>query len=139
VFGFIEDHLVTGMIDQIAQEPDLFPKEPRPMDAFVTFKPKARKLILSDVKTRVHSSLPGLRNTRATEIQLSLYHQLLSSMIDGTIDVPRIFVALKLKAAEVLSDGFLVEAGCAFADAGIITFDVLIKNNTLNVRPSQLH
>ena len=106
------------------------------MDVFVSIKPKARKIIISDVKTRVHSSLPGVRNTRATEIQLSLYRQLLSSLIDGSLDISRLFTMLKLDPDASFSDGFLAEAGETFAQTGVISFDDLMKNNTLNVSKS---
>jgi len=66
-------------------------------------------------------------------MQLSLYHQLLSSMIHGTVDISRLCGGLQLNADAVFSDGFLAEAGQSFSEAGIISFDVMLANNTLRV------
>jgi hypothetical protein len=109
------------------------------MDVFVGIPPpqQKRKLIISDVKTRVNFSLPQERNSRSYEMQLSLYHQLLSDMVDGNIDMPTFFKALKLDPDAVFGDGFLAEAGEAYSGAGILTFDQLLENNTLNVRHCQ--
>ena len=103
------------------------------MDAFVTLKPKTSKIFISDLKTRATSSMPRLINSRGTEMQLSLYHQLLSSMIHGTVDISRLCGGLQLNADAVFSDGFLAEAGQSFSEAGIISFDVMLANNTLRV------
>ena len=123
---------MNGIIDQITQEPEI-PIEQRPMDAFVSLVPKMRKVVISDVKTRVTPSMPKERNARSYEIQLSLYHQLLSNMVDGNIDISRMFLALKLDPDVVFGDGFLAEAGEAYSGTGILTFDQLLENNTLNV------
>jgi exonuclease V len=132
VFGFIEDHLITGIIDQIAYEPER-QIEQRPMDAFVNLKPKPRKLIISDVKTRVHSSLPGASRIRSAEIQLSLYHLLLSHLINDQVDVAHLYTLMELDPDAALSDGFLAELGTSFVQAEVIDFETLLKNNTLNV------
>ena len=115
------------------------PSKQRPMDAFVTMTRK-NKLIISDIKTRVSSSLPKIRNSRAAEMQLSLYHQLLSNMINGVVDMSRIYSEMTLDAERGFSDGFLAEAGMSYSDAGVLTFDMLFKNNNLNVplRPALL-
>lgn len=102
------------------------------MDAFITIERK-RKLIISDLKTRVNSSLPKPHHSRTSEMQLSVYHQLFSRMIDGDMDINQFYSALSLDSEEVFSDGFLVEAGTSYANAGILTFDMLLENNNLNV------
>jgi len=66
-------------------------------------------------------------------MQLSLYHQLLSDMVEGNIDIGGIFRELKLDSEIVFGDGFLAEAGETFSGAGILTFDQLLANNTLTV------
>ena len=66
-------------------------------------------------------------------MQLSLYHQLLSEMVDGNTDIGRIFRELKLDSEIVFGDGFLSEAGETYSGAGILTFDQLLENNTLTV------
>lgn len=102
------------------------------MDAFVTMTRK-NKLIISDVKTRVRSLLPTLRNSRASEMQLSLYYQLLSNMIDGVTDMGRVYSEMSLDAERCFSDGFLAEARMLCSDAGVLTSDTLLKKNNLNV------
>jgi Exonuclease V - a 5' deoxyribonuclease len=102
------------------------------MDAFVTMTRK-NPLIISDVKTRVSPSLPKVRNSRASEMQLSLYHQLLSNMIDGVVEMSRVHSEMTLDAERCFSDGFLAEAGMSYSDAGVATFDILLENNNLNV------
>lgn len=94
---------------------------------------RKNELIISDVKTRVSPSLPKVRNSRAPEMQLSLYYQLLSNMIDGVVDMTRIHSEMTLDAEKCFSDGFLVEAGMSYSDAGVVTFDMLLENNNLNV------
>lgn len=120
-----------GIIDQIAFEPEM-PFEQRPMEAFLTVMRK-RKLIISDVKTRVRSTMPNERSSRAARMQLSLYHRLLSNMIDGSVDMKSLFAELRLDSNVFFSDGFLAEAGTAYSEAGILTFDMLLENNNLDV------
>ncbi len=102
------------------------------MDAFVTVTRK-KKLIISDVKTRVNSSLPKVRDSRASEMQLSIYYQLFLNMIDGTVDMSQVYSELTLDSEGLFSDGFLAEAGMSYSDSGVLTFDMLVENNNLNV------
>jgi hypothetical protein len=128
----VGDHLVNGVIDQITQEPDESIGQ-KSMDAFVGLHAKKRKLVISDVKTRVSLKLPRERNSRSHKIQLSLYRQLLADMVDGNIDISTVFSRLKLDPDVVFGDGFLAEAGEAYSKVGIISFDQLLENNTLSV------
>jgi exonuclease V len=137
VFGFVEDHLVVGIVDQIAYHEDE-PTGPLPMDAFITII-KKRSLVISDVKTRVNASLPNSRQSRPAELQLSLYHQLISDMINGDVDVGRVYPGLSLNGDTPFTDGFLAEAAQSYSTAGVIAFDTLLENNTLNVNLSKLH
>jgi Exonuclease V - a 5' deoxyribonuclease len=66
-------------------------------------------------------------------MQLSLYHQLLSEMVNGNVDTTRIYRELKLDSESVFGDGFLVEVGETYSRAGILSFDELLDNNTLTV------
>ena len=134
--GIIEGHLVTGIIDQITKEPE-DPLETRPMDVFVGIIRK-QTLVISDVKTRVGTSLPNLRNSRPNEMQLSLYHQMLFAMIEGSVDMERVFEELKLNPDIGFSDGFLAEAAETYSAAGVLSFDALLEHNTLNVIVSEI-
>jgi Exonuclease V - a 5' deoxyribonuclease len=129
----IEGHPVMGVIDQIALEPEV-PLEQRPMDAFVTIA-KKRRLIISDVKTRVGTTVPNERNSRAAKMQVSLYHRMLSEMIDGSVDTTTLFTALGLDSGACFSDAFLVEAGMTYSATGIMDFETLLENNNLTVLP----
>jgi Exonuclease V - a 5' deoxyribonuclease len=104
------------------------------MDAFVTVERK-RKLFISDLKTRVNPSLPKVRHSRASEMQISLYHKLLTNMIDGGVDMSRFYSELSLNSEGCFSDGFLVEAVTCYSDVGGLTFDMILENNNLNARP----
>ena len=101
------------------------------MDDFVNLDRK-RKIVLSDVKTRVNSSIPKIQDSRGAEMQLRLYHLILSNMIEG-IDICRLCSELKLDPNGLLSDGFLAEAGAVFSSAGIVPFEGIVEN-TLKVR-----
>jgi Exonuclease V - a 5' deoxyribonuclease len=104
------------------------------MDAFVTMARKQR-LIISDVKTRVGTTMPNEQNSRAARMQVSLYHRLLDDMIDGSVGMTALFTALGLDSGICFSDAFLVEAGMAYSAAGIMDFDTLMENNNLTVPP----
>lgn len=127
----MEDHLVLGVIDEISQLPES-QGEHGPMDIFVNV-PRKKKFGISDVKTRVNSSLPRDRNSRAAAMQLSVYYRLLSVMVDGTVDVTRLYCELGLDSQLCFSDAFLVEAGTTYSDIGVLEFDVLLENNCLDV------
>jgi len=68
-------------------------------------------------------------------MQLGLYYQLLLNMIDGVVDMPRVYDTLELDSECVFSDGFLEEAGMSYAAAGVLSFDLLLEHNTLSVQP----
>src|SRR5215472_13139598 len=97
------------MIDQIADVWEI--SEEGPMDAFVNVR--RRTYVISEIKTRVNASMPKLRQLRPSEIQLSLYYKLLSEMIDGIVDINRLFLDLELDPNVGFSDGFLAEVSSA--------------------------
>jgi Exonuclease V - a 5' deoxyribonuclease len=130
VFGHVKGHLVNGVIDQIADVPLVI--EEGPLDNFVNIERK-QNLVISDVKTRVTATLPNFRQSRSSEVQLGVYYMLLSNMIDGLLDVNRVFSELELKPHVVFSDPFLMEAGEVYTVAGVLTFDSLLEHNTLDV------
>jgi len=133
VFGYVHDHLVTGYIDQITAETPT----PAPIidDIYLNTRHTSPKLIISDVKPRVNSSLPGPRNSRAAQMQLSLYHQLLSQMLERTVNVARVFTDLGLDSDMMFSDSFLAEVAQVYVD-GTLAVDEILQRNTLNVYPT---
>jgi Exonuclease V - a 5' deoxyribonuclease len=95
---------------------------------------KKGELKLSDVKTRRTFTIPLPRNSRGYEMQLCLYYRILSNMLDGTVDMSRIYVDKGLNSNAVFSDEFLVEVGQLYSVADVLPFDDILENNTLNVR-----
>jgi len=97
VFGFLGNHRVRGVIDEIAELPDPqaehgpADKSPRKNKLKVM---RRKRFGISDLKTRVEATLPEDRRTRAARMQLSVYHQLLSAMVDGDVDMNRLYTEL---------------------------------------------
>jgi hypothetical protein len=54
-------------------------------------------------------------------------------MIDGTVNTAQTCTELALDADVPFTDGFLAEAGRSYSAAGVIEFETLLENNTLNV------
>ena len=135
VFGFLGHHRVRGVIDEIAElsdsqeEQGKTERSPRKQKIKVM---RRKKFGISDLKTRVEATLPEERRTRAARIQLSVYYQLLSAMVDGTVDMNRLYSELELDCSRCFGGRFVSEAGDLYADKGI-TLDVLHNNNCLDV------
>jgi hypothetical protein len=55
-------------------------------------------------------------------------------MIDGTVDMSRLYGEMTLDPEKVLSDGFLGEVGSLYSAANVLQFEEILENNTLNVR-----
>ena len=63
---------------------------------------------------------------------------MLSAMIEGSVDMERVFEELKLDPDIGFSDGFLAEAAETYSAAGVLSFDALLEYNTLNVILSEI-
>jgi exonuclease V len=101
------------------------------MDEFARTSDVNKNLVISDVKTRVNSSIPPSRISRAAEMQLSLYHELLAGMIDCTVDMARFLGDLGLDRDVVFSDAFLAEIAEVYTDQ--IDLEKILESNTLHV------
>lgn len=66
-----------------------------------------RKLYLTDVKTRVGTSLPAAPSLRPTKMQLSLYRRLLADLASNNVDAMQVFARYRLDHTAELSDLFL--------------------------------
>jgi len=72
-------------------------------------------------------------------MQLSLYHELLSKMIHGNVNMNSLFTELRLDSDLCFSDEFLVEAEMTCSAVGLMTFGTLIENNNLTVTNPSVH
>lgn len=66
-----------------------------------------RKLYLTDVKTRVGTSLPAATSLRPTKMQLMLYRRLLADLAGNNVDAAQVFARYRLDATAELSDLFI--------------------------------
>jgi len=66
-----------------------------------------RKLYLTDVKTRVGTSLPAAPSLRPTKMQLMLYRRLLADLASNNVDAMQVFARYRLDHTAELSDLFL--------------------------------
>lgn len=123
VWGLVDGNLVNGVIDGVSTEnPDLevAAEEPTPSGGAqpsITqfFSPKkggqapARKVYLTDVKTRGTTKPANTAQLRPAKVQLFLYHRFLSEMAAGKLDYYRIFRRYNLDPDEPFSDTFLAQ------------------------------
>ncbi|KAI9674106.1 MAG: hypothetical protein M1817_001924 [Caeruleum heppii] len=75
------------------------------------------KIYLSDLKTRASRSLPGQTSFSPTMMQLMLYHQLLSNLIDGRFDPDTLFSRYELDAERPFSTGVVEQIRSLHSDA----------------------
>jgi exonuclease V len=145
IWGVLEGQVVNGVIDEVSYtcpDPELqealekskpsstlsnqktitelfgsqsngssWPSQPHPM----------RKVYLTDVKTRAARSLPKGASLRPMEMQLMLYHRLLSELATNTVDADVIFSRYELDAKAPFSETFIAEV--ASLEQGFISED----------------
>jgi exonuclease V len=70
-----------------------------------------RKLYLTDLKTRVGTSLPSVSSLRPTKMQLMLYRRLLVDLASNNIDASKVFERYKLNHTAELSNLFIESIG----------------------------
>jgi len=137
VWGLIGGQLVNGVIDELSftctdpklegslapskwkqkkDEPDA--AQPTILQLFgggshsnregpETVQDKNRKLYLTDVKTRVGTSVPSLSSMRPTMMQLMLYRHLLAELASNNVDATRVFERYRLDPTAELTDLFI--------------------------------
>lgn len=135
VWGFVDGNLVNGVIDVLSYEnPNpAFEEEwlssqgsqaeagdasQKKITRFfasenpVAPKPKdARKVYLTDVKTRGVKNVPKGAAIRPTKVQLYLYHRFLAQMAEDNIDYLQVFRRYGLDVDMPFSDAFLAQIG----------------------------
>lgn len=116
VWGFVDGHLTTGIIDSLSYscpheefEEEILASQESQDGA----KPRPPKTIyLADVKTRGSKRPPtSPAMLRPTRIQLFLYHRFLSEMIAGKLNFFRVLRRLDIDADEPFSDEFIAQVG----------------------------
>ena len=121
VWGMVDGHLVTGIIDSLSytcpnaefEEEILSSQESRRGDGKAKHsKKKPRTIYLADVKTRGSRKPPkSAAMLRPTKVQLFLYHRFLSAMIAGKLDFFRVLRRLDIDADDPFSDEFIAQVG----------------------------
>ncbi|PQE15464.1 exonuclease V protein [Rutstroemia sp. NJR-2017a BVV2] len=72
---------------------------------------QSNKVYVCDVKTRSVKSLPNNASFRPTQVQLMLYHHLLSSLATNTVDFSVVATRYNLDTAKIFSDSFIAQVG----------------------------
>ncbi|KAH8911544.1 hypothetical protein BR93DRAFT_346780 [Coniochaeta sp. PMI_546] len=131
VWGFVEGHLVNGVIDNLSYEnPDpesmeevrgsqgsQKPSKGNSSDQKITTffhsstTPQNKQVFITDVKTRASRHIPSGAALRPTMIQLFLYHRLLSEMAASRLDFLRVLRRYGLEPDEPFSDTFVAQIG----------------------------
>jgi exonuclease V len=70
-----------------------------------------REIYITDIKTRSVKSLPSALAARPTEIQLQLYHSMLTSLAQGTVPLSAFTQRYNFDPSVPLSDSFIAQVG----------------------------
>jgi len=102
VFGLIDNHIVTGIIDKVSRKPTI-----NEIQGDFT-------LYLSDIKTRRKASLPSDLNTGPAQLQLMLYHRLLWPLVsphpDTQLNLGQLWAKLRVNPSKPFSLDFMRRA-----------------------------
>lgn len=149
VFGFLAGVFVQGVIDEVsyvdplhrvaeidqyqlatrdlpAEEQEYIPS-PDDESMFRVPEPGARIAYVSDTKTRGSRSFPSVSQTRATALQLMLYHRLLVQLYEGTVDFGKLLELFSLDGTAQFSDDFVAQ----IAGLDNLPLDVLLEHNSM--------
>lgn len=150
VFGFINDILVRGIIDEIIyQDPAIKTKGSETTNEEGVYKkirrnskadreqtpevynvPSAgkRQVYISDAKSRGTRSLPTSSQAKATALQLMAYHRLLEQMRSGQTDFARLLKHYSLDGEAKFSDSLIADIAGVNPDMPI---ELLLDHNSL--------
>ncbi|OAF61312.1 hypothetical protein VC83_02201 [Pseudogymnoascus destructans] len=143
VWGVVDGEVVGGVIDEVGfmcpdvekeeeavhvfavargeappQPRTTLPTDQRALDEYLhpaPPQPTKRKLYITDVKTRSVASLPRGASFRPTQLQLMLYHTLLSSLAAGDTPFSALAARYELDTHAPFSPGFVAQVS-ALAD-----------------------
>ena len=118
--------------------------------------PTARKIYLTDIKTRSSKSFPKGASFRPSLIQLLLYHRMLTSLVTKSLDAEIIFKRYSLDPTAPFTDAFLAQIGSLnefepfhppsespmssqMSNSSSDTLSVLLAHNSLHSLWSLLH
>lgn len=153
VFGFLNGHFIQGIIDEISytnprahvvteappaaasdenSDSDSDGGVPLPIDLTGSSPPSTpkHKLVayVSDTKTRATQTIPGGSQFRSTALQLMFYHHLLSGLLAGDVDFPKVLENFELDGSKNFSDNFLAQIASLDSD---ISIEELLENSSL--------
>lgn len=83
-----------------------------------TVQDHSRKLYLTDVKTRVGTSVPSISSMRPTMMQLMLYRRLLAELASNNVDAMQVFERYRLDPTAELTDLFISSIGSIDTNLG---------------------
>lgn len=98
---------------------------------------QSNRLYICDVKTRGARSLPNLAVFRPTQVQLMLYHHLLSALATNTVDFSILANRYKLDTTKIFSDSFIAQVGSMNGDDETIYEDALEEQDDASPNYSQ--
>lgn len=134
VWGVIEGQVINGIVDEVStkrpvvqpaiqgeeQNAESLESKQTSLEAFFKIERNATSsskragsqttYYITDVKTRQSRTMPpdGAR-LRPTQMQLMLYHRLISDLVTGTVSSEAIFERYRLDSAATFSDVFIAE------------------------------
>jgi len=123
----LEDSLVPGKRKQKKDEPDA--AQPTISQFFgggsqssrngpETVQDHSQKLYLTDVKTRVGTTVPSMSSMRPTMMQLMLYRRLLADLASNNVDAMKVFERYRLDPTVELTDLFISSIGSIDTNLG---------------------
>ncbi|KAI9645503.1 hypothetical protein NHQ30_006243 [Ciborinia camelliae] len=86
---------------------------------------RSNKLYICDVKTRGVRTLPNNAAFRPTQVQLMLYHHLLSALAMNSVDFATLAARYSLDTAKIFSDAFIAQVGSMNDDDEMMYEDAL--------------
>lgn len=130
------------------------PANPQPIRTKQNRKQEDKKVYITDMKTRSVKSLPSAMAARPTEVQLQLYHSILTSLAQGKAPLSAFADRYNFNPTVPFSDSFIAQVGSlneqffdaissqsqtenAANDAGGVptssqdSMDILLKHNTI--------
>lgn len=99
--------LGTGIENSMEQ-----PSSPRPVNQKEQERKKEdKKIYITDIKTRSVKSLPSTIASRPTEVQLQLYHSMLTSLARGEVPISAFANRYSFDPTTTFSDSFIAQVG----------------------------
>lgn len=119
VWGVVDGEVVNGVIDELSYEcPDPSfassmnrPSTPQRISKMQGFELDEKRIYITDIKTRSVRTLPSALAARPTEIQLQLYHSLLTSLAQGKVPLLTFAERYGFDPTIPFSDSFIIQVG----------------------------